>query len=196
MERHAWQAGNEAGRVFVAQAQALDIADVTNAIVLFSPEKREEAEALRERFTGEGATLQDRASAMTEVDARAKEAVDASEPTFREALRTIGRYVEDAEYRRWSDAWLNTVNGADKPTEKLKKLGRLGRGIKEKARREKETGEEYDRLWKALVRSPLPTPVFTEASRIKAITNRVQRLRELRTNEVVAAELVRRGVQL
>jgi hypothetical protein len=196
MERHAWQAGNEAGRVFDAKAQALDIADVTNAITLFSPEKREDAEALRQRFTREGATLQEKASAMTDVDARAKEAVEASVPTFRAALSTIGKYVDEAEYQRWSEGWLNIANGADKPIEKLKKLGRLGRGIKEKARQEKVTGEEYDRLWGVLVSAPLPTPVFTEANRIKDITDRAQRLQEMKTNETIVAELKKRGVQL
>jgi hypothetical protein len=73
VERHAWQAGNEAGRLFDSRAGALASVETAQHVARFAPNSSDEAQTLAGRIgTGNN---QQKSAAMLELDVLAEQAI-------------------------------------------------------------------------------------------------------------------------
>ena len=99
MERHAWQAGNEAGRLFDARAGALASVQTAARVTRFTPDSGQEATALAEQIrTG---TNQQRAAAMLDLDVLAEQAMGRAAEAISRKLAESG-CVELITARAWN----------------------------------------------------------------------------------------------
>ncbi|HKM61872.1 MAG TPA: hypothetical protein VJY39_05215 [Acidisphaera sp.] len=125
VERHAIKAGNEAGRLFDANAHLPRNVKVLGAISRFLPARRDVVDAVFERIE-QGVDRQQLTAAMLEIDSITQEAIPASEVRYHELvdeLHKVGAWQEAVEmWDRLNEIW---TGARHTPAERLDALGKL-----------------------------------------------------------------------
>jgi hypothetical protein len=123
VERHAWQAGNEAGRLFDARAGAVAAVQTSQRVAQCAPNSGQEAAALAEQIrTGNS---QQKSAAMLELDVLAEQAVGLASGTISQKQQDANcvTYIGASAWNGFERRRVAVLNDRrSKPAEKLATL--------------------------------------------------------------------------